>query len=438
MRITTTMKRRTSGLIMLGIGLTLAVPATAQMPQTAAAAAAFLVAAAVAAGDYDEVPRDRSAKDILPAGVLKGAFYRVRDVVPTDGYTDQWKVDSDFGLFEVDGDGALRKLIGEIHAISELKKVSKTEAFAKGLRAATRAPIGFAKSLFTHPVATVSGVPKGAYQIVENAATSATTTRDPSEDAKVAQVLKMSSFKRDLAAKLDVDVYTSNKVLQKELNSVAWAATLGDLAVSVTMMPAGVGGSVVSGVRTVSSVKNALKEEPPGRLRIINDEKLTKIGMPEGLRKRFLDHPVFTSRHDTIIASNLEALTDARGRDKFLTVALGAQDEAEANLYAGMVQLLRGYHETVSHVTTITPLNRITVAQTKGGPALIALPIDRMIWTQRVERAISQLKTHSAPGFNGKLELWLTGTVSPRARQELAARGFSIVERAHTRVAMLE
>ena len=139
MRITTTMKRRTSGLIMLGIGLTLAVPATAQMPQTAAAAAAFLVAAAAAAaaGDYDEVPRDRSAKDILPAGVLKGAFYRVRDVVPTDGYTDQWKVDSDFGPFEVDGDGALRKLIGEIHAISELKKVSKTEAFAKGLGGAT-------------------------------------------------------------------------------------------------------------------------------------------------------------------------------------------------------------------------------------------------------------------------------------------------------------
>src|SRR5262249_11855594 len=159
----------------------------------------------------------------------------------------------------------------------------------------------FVKNLVTNPVDTISGVPKGAAQIVENVETSATTAQDPSADPKVAQALKMSAFKRDLAAKLDVDVYSSNKVLQKELNSVAWASTLGDLAVSVAMRPAGVGGPVVSGVRMVNSVKNAVKEEPPARLRIINDEKLAKIGIPEDLRKRFLDHPVYTPRHDTII-----------------------------------------------------------------------------------------------------------------------------------------
>jgi hypothetical protein len=42
------------------------------------------LAAAVGAADY-EAPRDRSGKQLLPASMLKGKFYRVRDVVPTDG-----------------------------------------------------------------------------------------------------------------------------------------------------------------------------------------------------------------------------------------------------------------------------------------------------------------------------------------------------------------
>jgi hypothetical protein len=34
--------------------------------------------------------------------------------------------------------------------------------------------------------------------------------------------------------------------------------------------------------------------------------------------------------------------------------------------------------------------------------------------------------------------MWLTGTASPRARQELTARGFSITEGAYTRVEVLD
>ena len=390
------------------------------------------LAAAVGAADY-EAPRDRSGKQLLPASMLKGKFYRVRDVVPTDGYTNRWKVDSDFGPFEVDGDGALRKLINEIHAISELKRVSKTSAFNKGLEGAAKAPVGFVKSLVTNPVDTVSGVPKGAYQLVENVNTSVTSTADPSEDSKTAQVLKMSSFKREFAAQLNVDPYSSNKVLQKELNSVAWASTVGDWAFSVALLPAGAAGSAVSNVRLGNSVKNALKDEPPQRLRMLNDERLTKMGIPEDLRKRYLDHPTFTPRHDTIITTNLEALGNVTGRDAFLTLALGADDETEANLYTGMVQLLRGYHQTVSPLTSIAAFNRITVAQTKAGKALVALPVDHIPWTQRVDQVTKTIKSQA-----GKVDLWLTGTTSPAARRELEARGFSIVEQAHTKVEVLD
>jgi len=393
---------------------------------------------AVGAAEY-EVPQDRSASQILPKGMLRGPHYRVQDLVVVDGYMDRWTVKSDFATFEVEGDGGVRKLLHEIWAIAELKKVSKTKEFAKGLAGAATAPFSLVKSLVTHPVDTVTGVPKGMYQLMEDVGTSATTTRNPSEDAKWEQALKMSSFKRDIAAQLGVDPYSGNKVLQKELNSVAWARTVGDWTFSVAMLPAGAAGSVVSNVRLTNSIKNVLQQEPPARLRIINNEKLEKMGIPEDLRKRFLDSLAFTPRQTTTIAANLELLEGVAGRDAFLTLALAAEDEVQANIYMTMAQMLRGYHETVARLSAISVVGRLTVAQTNGGQALIAFPLDRLIWTQRADQVSNNLKaSYRAPGFNGTFDLWVTGTLSPLARQQLEQRGFRVVERVNTRIEILD
>ena len=407
---------------------------------TALAIPALVLLLAVTGGAADyEVPRDRSAREILPNTPLKGVGYRVNDVVASDGYTDRWSVASDHGSFDANGDGALRKLLVEIQAIGELKKTSKTKAFAKGLAGSAKAPVSFVTSLVTHPVDTVSGVPKGAWDVVENVSVSATESKNPAEDSRMAQALKMSSYKRDIAAKLDVDVYSSNKELQKNLNSVAWAATVGDWAFSAAMLPAGVGGSVVSNVRLANSFKNVLTQEPPQRLRIINDEKMTAMGVGEDLRKKFLDHQQFTPRHMTIICANLERLTGVAGRDAFLTVALTAQDETQANFYMAMAQVLRGYHETVAPLTALTPVNRIVVAQTKTGQALLALPVDRLMWLDRIDTVSAKLKSEYNPaGFSGKFDLWITGTATPAAKQELAARGFTVTDSAGTRVEVVD
>ena len=398
----------------------------------------LLLTVTSAAAQY-ETPGDRSAKAILGTAMVKGAAYRINEIVPTDGYTDRWTVDSDHGRFEVNGDGALRKLLFEIHAIGELKKASKTKAFAQGLASSAKAPISFVRSLVTYPVDTVSGIPKGAYGLVENLATSVTETRNPAEDPRYAQALRMSSYKRDLASKLNVDVYSSNTELQKHLNSVAWAATLGDWALLTAMLPGGTGGSLVSNVLMVNSLRNVLKEEPPHRLRIINDEKLTAMGINEDLRKRFLDNQQFTPTHMTIITANLERLGSLTGRDAFLAVASHAQDDTQANFYMAMAQVLRGFHETVAPLTGLIPINRFVVAQTKTGQALVALPVDRLLWLDRVDLVSARLKSQYAPpGFNGTFDLWITGTASPLAKQQMAARGFTVTENVGSKVEVID
>ena len=62
-----------------------------------------------------------------------------------------------------------------------------------------------------------------------------------------------------------------------------------------------------------------------------------------------------------------------------------------------------------------------------------------MIWTQRVDDVSQQLATsYQAPGFNVKFDVWLTGTLSPVARQGLEARGFTVTERVNARVEVLD
>ena len=68
-----------------------------------------------------------------------------------DGYMYHFKVKSTYGLFEVSGIGALRKLEHEIWAIDQLQGVTKSDAFLKSLKDQAGKPISFAKDVITKP-----------------------------------------------------------------------------------------------------------------------------------------------------------------------------------------------------------------------------------------------------------------------------------------------
>src|SRR5712692_9566418 len=126
-----------------------------------------------------------------------------------------------------------------------------------------------------------------------------------------------------------------------------------------------------------------IAKEPASRLRIINAGKLKAMGMRPDLSKRYLDHKAYTPRHDTILVEALSRLGSVRGREQFLEAALAAEDETDANYFTNMAQVMRGYHETVSPITEIQRVGgRLMVAQTRGGSALVALPLDELLWTE--------------------------------------------------------
>ena len=127
--------------------------------------------------------------------------YQVQDPVVAYDYESHYTVTSDYGSFEVIGDSALRKLIREIHAIASLREVKKSKVYLAALTKAGAAPLHLGKNLITHPVATVTGVPKGVLTLFGNIgkgiATTVTGGRDPSEDNRAKQILQVSAYKRE-------------------------------------------------------------------------------------------------------------------------------------------------------------------------------------------------------------------------------------------------
>src|SRR5206468_11501476 len=156
------------------------------------------------------------------------------------------------------------------------------------------------------PVDTLRAVPKGVGRLFGNIATSVTTTRNPNQESRVNEVLLVGSFKRDYAARFGVDPYSSNQVLQDELDKVGQAAAFGSWTASAAMMPiSGPASSVITATSLSKTFNNILATEPPPRIRIINEQKLKQMGIAPDLAERYLDQPIYTPSQNLLLVDSL-------------------------------------------------------------------------------------------------------------------------------------
>jgi hypothetical protein len=397
------------------------------------------VATSAGAADYETQTNKPVAQAIAPQSAA-GPDFKVNDPVVADGYMYRFTVTSTHGAFDATGTGALRKLEHEIWAIGQLKNITRSEAFLKSLKDQAGKPLVFVKDVVTSPVDTLTGIPKGVGRLFGNIASSVTSKRNPSQESRTKEVLLVGSFKREYAAKYTVDPYSSNKVLQEELDKVGNASAFGSWTASAAMIPiSGPASSVITGTSLSKGFNNILAAEPPSRIRIINEEKLKQIGISDSAANAYLDQPFYTPTQNLILVDSLARLGAATGRDAYLNASMVAASEDEATFFVNMAQILRGYHEKQVPITGITMVGPLTVAQTKSGSALIPFALDHGVWTENADKLSQALKaSYRAPGFTGGFELWVTGTLSPRGKQELQARGFTVVEQVGGRIDIVD
>ncbi len=395
--------------------------------------------AAIGAANY-EIPRDKRASEVLPPNLRSGPHFRVQDRVGVDGYMLRFTVNSDYGTFTVTGEYGLRKLIKEIQAIAALKKTSKGEAFVEGVRGKAQETVEFGARLIDDPGRTLASVPQGVAKLFDNLSTGLLKPQDPRRDTVGQQLLNVSDAKRKMAYDPGVDVYSSNRVLQQELESISKAQALGSLGLSAAI-PYG-GGAVVGISRmsqTAGEVNRLLRDESISGLRNINERKLQAMGVDRTLTQRFLSHNQLSPRHQTVIVASLEKLSGVRGRDDFIQFTLRAHDEDTANFMQNMAEILAAYQQPVSPIRELSP-PLIILARADNGTVLIPFPLDYGVWTRRAERVVKNtLAGYKTPsGKPANFEFWVTGAVSPLARRQLEAQGVKVVEHVNRRIGMMD
>jgi hypothetical protein len=414
-------------ILSLALTLAAAVQCLAQTPEP------FEVRRAEVA--FEELP-ELKASEILKPELLKGPHYVVRDSVPTASGMNQFTIDSDFGLFEADGNEMLLQRLKEIDAIARLREVSRTDEFKKSLLAAAKSPLNSAKNIARDPAQAISNVPKGIMKFMGRAKETVKNVgkgggEGEGEGNKMKDVIGYSDKKRKIALQMGIDPYSTNTVLQKELDDVAWASWAGGFTFSVATFPiSGPIGAALTVTNLNSTVEQLLREKSPSELEQINRATFRAMGASASDIERILHGGAFTPTQSTTFAVNLKALKGVANRGAFVKVAAQkSTTEADALFCVHTAALMNQIHEKTP-IGRIVMLRDFPICVAKDGTIIVAFQWDYAAWTSGAAGFTSDVQKLAAQsGKTPNVLVALSGQVSPRLRQELETRGFTVHDR---------
>jgi hypothetical protein len=361
---------------------------------------------------------------------LNGAEYRVAEPVFTIQFDNHYAISSDFGEFEARGDEQLRTRIREIDALATLNEMSKTVEFARAAGNALKSPFVATWNLVTHPVDTIRGIPTSAWNAIEQTSQLVRRERGELEDSGLLALIGFESKKRLIANELNIDLYSSNRELQKQLNRFSWAAYAGGLPYLFVPF---VDDSDFQNDPSVpvDRLTERLRFYSPEDLRRLNRIELAVMGVQEALSDEFIRHSWYSPRHQTAIVEALSALDLTADRAGFIGVAITAESEQQAHFYQMAAEMLRAYSDRVSAFQRIVVIDRTPMGYTEDGVLVLLLPADYVFWNPTAA-ALTHAMTQAPPaGLAVERAEWLvSGTVSPMARQKIEELGITLNERA--------
>jgi hypothetical protein len=373
------------------------------------------------------------ASDLLPAEILKGPSYRVRDQVVTDGYMAHFIIDSDFGSFEAIGVPQAKRRIVEAEAIKKLVETSKGDLFAEGMKRSITQPIDAVKNIVKDPVESVKKAPATVGHFFTKVGSAigraGGKVKDSIENngpgpsgAEVGEAAKNAAgfdkAKLATAKQLGVDPYSDNPRLQEEMDKVTWAFFAGGL-------PLRVGAAVVSaGVAVAATNMVGIPEDTyaltQSELALRDGRSLAAMGISDEDIKTFqLYGPLSTTRRHLVTLS-LEALPNAKGRGRIIQQVNACQTAEQVDfLIAALAILAERQRSGAADYVSLEVLGRLPGAMNAKGELEVPAPVDHVTWTEGVAAFTQRDDLGTAPKV-----LVHTGKLSPAATAGLTAAGW--------------
>ena len=409
------------------------------------AALGLLLAGAAGAGggEFEPVP-DHTPGELLPAALASGTDFHVVDPVHGDGLMYRFVLDSRFGTFAAYGSVALALRVREVAALTQLAATSQVGIVAGGVGRGVESQVKTAAGVVTHPVSTVTGIPKGVGHLFRGysargeealAATkrAASASGDGAhalgDDASRAQAaaqryalqyLGVTAAERAWYLRLGVSPYTDNTVLRAAVHRVAKTEAIGSFGVKFVALPA------LPGISLTQRAVDAIYHEDPAAVRARTRKALAGYGLDADEIERWINAPLLNPARQVLLLSAAEQLAGVAGRAELFRHSLGLTSDPEVQVYLQSASLLVKAH-AIHPVTALVAGVRLPAAQRADGRLAVCGAFEAVYWTEDVAKNEEQLRRSLPPQPQGAVrELWLVGTLSERARSALRERGWEL------------
>lgn len=375
-----------------------------------------------------EPPMTFPVAQLLPPELQKGEAFEVIGEVTAQGFSNRYMLSTIYGGYDVVTQDLLEKYVAETRAIAQLRKIRSTRAFASGFASAAKSPYKGVKALIEAPVETVKGVPVALWKFGKRVGEMASGSRGDKEDSYPAELLGYSALKRKVAFKLGVDVYSANVTLQKEINDVAYASFAGGLAFKGAMIPVSLpamAGRALSAIQYTRQANQILRDMTPEDLRMRNRKALKAMWSDGKEIDAFMDNNYLTPRHETIITMALESMQGVMNRQAVIRRASLVDSDLAALLMQRSVEMMRTYHATVHPIVRFEEMDANLAMVTSDGGLAMAMPADRIHWTEWFARTTAALAAYRTPQIKWR-GVVVAGQLSERARAGAQALGLIV------------
>ena len=388
-----------------------------------------------------EIPPEESAAASLPAELVSGPDFQVREPVQSDGLMHHYVVVSRFGEFAAYGETALGVRVREIAALTKLSKTTDVDVVVGTVSRRVQGDAKTITQVAGHPVKTVVGIPTGVSHLFHGfkaqageisgqmkqqgrSEGGASSSRDLKADATryAARYLGVTAAERRYYQELGVDPYTNNEVLRKTVHHLAKV----DATVNLGMHFVGIPGVPYLG--DVKRAMDAIYTEDPAVLRARQRSTLAGFGLTAAEIRRFENTLILSPTRQSLLIEYAKSLNGVAGRDELFRHAMSVTSDDEMAVFLQSAGLLANVHAHRPVARIIAGL-RLPAAQFADGGVLVAGAFDAIYWTQDVASDGAALHALLPTGSN-HLELWISGAASPQARSELITRGWDLHEHA--------
>jgi len=403
----------------------------------------MLAALTAAAWAVDfETPPAEPASASLTADMVSGPNFHIIEPVVADGLMHHYVIDSHFGTFTAYGQVALKIRLREVAALTQIAKTTDIDVITKSVSRRVETDAKTLGQAVTHPVGMVTGIPRGIGHLfggykaqAKELTEKSTATEGTKAGSNVAhdaassatryadRYLGVSVAERRYYQQLGVDPYTNNDVLRRAVHHLAKV----DAAANLGMHFVGIPGLPYLG--DVKRAMDAIYNEDPAVLRARQRAALASYGLSADEIKRFENTLLLSPTRQSLLAEAAKSLDGAAGRDELFRHAMSLTTDEEVQVFLQSTGLLVGLHAHRPVARILAGL-RLPAAQLSDGHIAVLGAFDSVYWTQDVAGYEADLHALLPEGSKG-LEVWSSGTISPRARAELVKRGWEVHDKAN-------